>query len=474
MKPNILLIMTDQMRGDCMGIAGHKEVKTPYLDSLALEGHYFPNAYSACPSCIAARAELMTGLSPKNNKRVGYKDGVRWDYETTLASEMKKAGYYTKCVGKMHVHPLRNNLGFDDVLLHDGYLGYYRRPDIPHYEHQTVADDYFHWLKTELGAEADVIDTGIECNSWVARPWIYEEKYHPTNWVVSNSIDFLRKRDRDRPYFLFSSFVRPHPPFDAPSCYFNMYNGKKLTPPAVGDWEKSVSKPHKYDADVAFFDKELEQQALAGYYACITHLDHQIGRLLQAVAEDGDIGNTVIIFVSDHGELLGDHNTYRKIRPYQGSVNVPFIIKLPQSIANECGVSHNELVALRDILPTLVEIGGGDIPENIDGTSLMRVIVGREGTREYIHGEHSGGAIGNHYIVTETDKYVWYSETGEEQYFDLANDRKELHNLINDYTKRDRIDYLRSKLISELKDRPEGYSDGVFLYKGKEQKAVLD
>ncbi len=132
MKPNILFLMTDQMRGDCMGIAGHPDVKTPYLDSLASTGQYFPNAYTACPSCIAARASLMTGLSPEHTGRVGYKDGVSWDYPITLAGELGKAGYDTQCVGKMHVHPLRNRLGFDDVQLHDGYLpitaGRTRRP----------------------------------------------------------------------------------------------------------------------------------------------------------------------------------------------------------------------------------------------------------------------------------------------------------------------------------------------------------
>ena len=162
MKPNILFLMTDQMRGDCMGIAGHPDVKTPYLDSLAVTGDYFPNAYTACPSCIAARASLMTGLDPRHTGRVGYKDGVAWNYPVTLAGELHKAGYYTKCVGKMHVHPLRNNLDFDDVVLHDGNLGFYRRAETPYYENQAVADDYFYWLKSELGADVDVTDTGIE------------------------------------------------------------------------------------------------------------------------------------------------------------------------------------------------------------------------------------------------------------------------------------------------------------------------
>ena len=104
-----------------------------------------------------------------------------WNYTHTLAGELSKAGYYTQCVGKMHVHPLRNNLGFNDIRLHDGYLHAYRRPTTPSYEDQRVADDYYWWLKQQLGVDADPVDTGLDCNSWVVRPWIYEEKYHPTN-----------------------------------------------------------------------------------------------------------------------------------------------------------------------------------------------------------------------------------------------------------------------------------------------------
>ena len=140
-KKNILLLMTDQLRGDCMGCAGHPDVKTPYLDTLASKGVRFENAYSACPSCIPARAALHTGMSQESHKRVGYADGVRWDYPHTLAGELAKAGYYTQCVGKMHVDPLRNYLGFHNVELHDGYLHYYRDPSIAYHENQKVADD---------------------------------------------------------------------------------------------------------------------------------------------------------------------------------------------------------------------------------------------------------------------------------------------------------------------------------------------
>ena len=285
-QPNIILLMTDQLRGDALGYAGHPDVKTPYLDTLASRGVAFDRAYSACPSCIAARAALHTGMEQSHHGRVGYEDSIPWRYEHTLAGELTRAGYYTQCVGKMHVHPLRNYLGFNNVDLHDGYLHAARYGNVPYRESQLVADDYFYWLKKELGADADVTDTGIDCNSWVARPWTHEEKYHPTNWVTDRCLDFLRRRDPDQPFFLMASYLRPHPPFDAPQCYFDLYRDKELRPPFVGTWESDEYLRRDgriFDSRTGPADAELIRQAQIGYYACITHLDHQIGRLIMSL-----------------------------------------------------------------------------------------------------------------------------------------------------------------------------------------------
>lgn len=477
-KPNILLIMADQMRGDCLGTAGHPDVKTPYLDSLAAKGTRFLNAYTACPSCIPARAALHTGLSQRSHKRVGYKDGVDWNYQTTLAGELSKAGYHTQCVGKMHVHPYRSLMGFHNVTIHDGYMYYYRTKGMDFYENQKYADDYFYWLKNEKGISADVTDTGVECNSWVARPWIYEEKYHPTNWATDQSIDFLRKRDPKKPFFLMTSYVRPHPPFDAPSCYFDMYRNKDLRKPALGDWvdeETFKTKGRVYDSDTGPADEELMKEAQIGYYACITHMDHQIGRLIHALMEHDVYDNTVIVFCSDHGELLGDHHTYRKVRPYQGSVNIPFIVSGPEHLIGKNPPVRDDIIELRDVLPSLLDIADHEIPESIEGESFILAMRKNEpGKRNYLHGEHSRGAISNHYIVTKTDKFIWYSQTGEQQYFKLDNDPLELKNLINSDIDKNRIDELRGYLIHELTGREEGYTDGVDLIAGKQPKSVLD
>lgn len=467
-RPNLILLMADQMRGDCLGIAGHPDVKTPYLDSLAAEGVRFPNAYSACPSCIPARAALQTGMSQDHTGRVGYEDLVPWRYGHTLAGELSKAGYYTQCVGKMHVHPLRNNLGFHNVRLHDGYLHAYRAPDTPSYENQCVADDYYWWLKQELGIAADPTDTGLDCNSWVTRPWIYEEKYHPTNWVASECLDFLRRRDRDKPFFLMASFVRPHPPLDAPEYYFGLYRDRDLAPPYRGDWNDEARRErwgHSCHAQSSPSDPDYIRQLRAGYYAAITHMDHQIGRILSALTEQKLMDNTVILFVSDHGEMLGDHLMFQKAKPYQGSIQVPLFLSGPEKYIGKRRVCE-DLTELRDVMPTLLELAGAEIPETVDGVSVLHKV-----EREYLHGEHSLGCDSMHFIVTKTEKYIWYTQTGKELYFDLRKDPHERHNAIGEHPRQAEV--LRNYLIAELQGREEGCSDGKQLFVGKTPRTVL-
>lgn len=470
-RPNIVLIMTDEMRGDCIGAAGHPDVKTPYLDTLLTNGVYFPNAYTACPSCVPARAALHTGLSQRSHGRVGYQDGVDWNYPHTLAGELTKAGYYTQCVGKMHVHPLRSNMGFHNILLHDGYLHYYRGASVPWGENQLWADDYFHWLKGQRGIDCDVTDTGLECNSWVSRPWIYEERLHPTNWVTDQSLDFLRRRDPRMPFFLMTSYVRPHAPYDAPEPYFDLYRDKDLRAPAKGDWDDCEALQREgriFNNTTGPLDPELCRQQQIGYYACITHLDHQIGRIIQKLIEDRLMDNTIIIFTSDHGEMLSDHGLVRKSRGYQGSVHIPLMIYGPRRLVGSPRVCE-DLAELRDILPTAVSLAGGQVPDSIEGVDLLS----GQNHRQYLHGEHSYGEKSSQFIITRDDKYIWYSQSGEERYFRLDTDPFETHNAAADPQWQQRLTELRGLLIEELTGREEGYVQDGRLVVGRKPQSVL-
>lgn len=472
-RPNIILICVDQWRGDCLSIAGHPVVHTPWLDQLAIDGARFNKAYVACPTCIAARASLFTGLTQRSHGRVGYKDGVPWDYPVTIASEFTRHGYQTQAVGKMHVFPERSQVGFQNVILHDGFLHYGRS----HNADWGRVDDYIPWLNQQLGREADYFEHGINCNSNVARPWDKEEYLHPTNWVATQSIQFLRRRDRRKPFFLFLSFHRPHPPYDPPAWAFEQYLHQEMPPVPVGDWAATMAAsghPCRPDTWAGKVDPRIQQRARAGYYGHMTHIDHQINRFLEALPEQ-DAAPTYICFTSDHGELMGDHHLWRKSLPYEGSAHIPMILKGPRDCGITSGGTTNDLVELRDVMPTLLDCAGLPIPPSIEGRSFLPMARGAkaQGWREYLHGEHLAAGGSTHYITDSHHKYIWFSATGQEQLFDLDRDPQELHDASRDAGKEQILAGLRQHLVKELTGREEAFTDGQKLIAGRPVTPVL-
>lgn len=479
-KVNLLLITVDQMRGDCLSAAGHPVVETPNLDRLARDGIRFKNAYSATPSCVPARAAIFTGMSQRSHGRVGYRDQVPWTYPHMLPGELAAAGYHTQCVGKLHVYPTRNLCGFHNVVLHDGYMHYNRDKRCTAVtEHYDQCDDYLHWLRRQAGADQDLTDHGLDCNaSTVARPWHMEEKYHPTNWAVTESIDFLRRRDPSKPFFLWTSFVRPHPPFDPPQVYFDMYKDMEMPAPPVGEWVDEISAESGNKSPETSFGKlkgSRLTRAQAAYYALITHLDDQIGRLMNGLFEHGVLDNTVILFTSDHGEMMGDHHYFRKSLPYEGSAKVPFMLYDPGNRLNlKRGLQVDQVVEMRDIMPTLLEAAGIEIPGSVDGSSILPLCRGGAPEwREYIHGEHSLDELSNHYITDGRMKYIWFSQSGREQLFDLGKDPQELKDLADSPLMKAELVKWRDILIMELDGREEGYSNGKALVAGQKPLSCL-
>ncbi len=472
-RPNVVFIMADQWRGDCLGCAAHPVVETPHLDQLAEKGIRFTQAYSATPSCIAARAALFTGMSQRNHGRVGYQDGVPWTYDRTLAGEVAAAGYHTQAVGKMHVYPARSLMGFHNVVLHDGYL-HFERKAARNYD---MVDDYMPWLRMKAGPDADLILHGMNANSWIARPWQYTEDVHPTTWATTMAIDFLRRRDPRRPFFLFLSYVRPHPPLDPPRVYFDQYIDQEFPPVPMGDWAEQQARMKGVDGamGLGFMGERQLHRARAAYYAQITHIDHQVGRLLEYLIEHEQLSNTMLLFTSDHGELLGDHNLFRKTLPYDGSTRVPLIVTPPPGAECRRGSTVDAVVELRDIMPTILEACGAAIPDTVDGQSLLPLCRGESAEwRTYLHGEHTGAEKSNHWITDSRSKYIWFSQTGREQFFHLQNDPQELQDLIDDRGSQPQIARFRQWLIEELTGREEGFTDGQRLIAGRPVKPMLE
>jgi arylsulfatase A-like enzyme len=466
---NLLLVNVDQWRWDCLGHLGHPCVETPHLDRLAQEGISFRRAYAAVPSCIAARASLMTGLAPRRHGRVGYQDHVAWNYGTTLAGTLAAAGYHTQAVGKMHVHPARTLLGFHNVVLHDGYLHAERRAQ----RNYDLADDYLPWLRRQHGPAADYADTGLGCNGYVVCPWPYEDMLHPTAWVTSQAIDFLRRRDPRRPFFLFVSYHRPHPPLDPPRDYLALYADKPLPPLPQGDWCAGFPPPNRGTDSPCPADPAQVDRARRAYYAQITFIDHQLNRLIHALHEHDVLQDTCILFCADHGDLLYDHGLVAKTLPYQGSAAVPFSVRFPPSWGLRRGLAVDAPVELSDVFPTLCEVAEVPVPPGLDGASLLPFCRGERPAawRDDIHGEHAAGGLSNHWLTDGQRKYVWFSQTGREQLFDLANDPEECHDL--SATQPGLVGEYRQRLVRELEGREEGYVQSGALVPGRPARAVL-
>lgn len=476
--PNILFICVDQWRADCLGFTDHPVVETPHLDRLAVEGFNFTQAYAATPTCVPARVAIHTGLSQRHHGFVGYNDRMDWHYDVTMAGLLAEGGYHTHCVGKMHVQPARNLIGFHSVVLHDGYL----HRDRGKKDDYGLVDDYTPWLKEKLGQyEVDYVDTGVGCNGYVARPWIYHEALHPSTWVTTQGIDFLRRRDPTKPFFLMLSYHRPHPPLDPPATYLDRYLAKDLPDLPMGDWVEHALPIGGHDSPIPREKAQIDY-ARRAYYAQITHIDHQINRMIMALYEAEVLDNTVILFTADHGEMLFDHNLIAKGTPFDGSARLPFILRLPKIERwrnYPLNGTIDRPVELRDLLPTFCELAGVEVPDFIDGCSILPLCRGKsEGWREYIHGEHvlARGVFyrndgSTQWLTDGHEKYIWFTQSGRELLFDLQRDPTELHDLARQ--RPERVRYWREHLITELEGREEGFVQNGELVVGCKQSTTL-
>jgi arylsulfatase len=448
-RPNIVLFMTDQQRGDCLGIEGHSVLQTPYLDQMASGGARFARAYTPCPVCIPARRTLMTGRKPASH-------GVLMNYDTsldgpTLPGELSRSGYQTHLVGKLHLWPHRKLYGFDSADWSDG---------------PCQGGDYKRFLDREGVRMHDAgVAHGADQNGWVARPWHLEERLHFTNWCADCALDFLERRDPTTPFFLKVSFHQPHQPCTPPEVYYRRYMDMDLPEPYVGDWARVFDGPQR-GLPIASWRTALEpavmKQYRAGYFGCINHIDDQIGRVMRHLPR-----NTVMVFLSDHGDMLGDHQWIRKRSAFEPSARVPLLMQFPRNSDSAGGQIRREPVELTDVMPTLLDVAGVETPSTVDGRSLLPLLRGeRCDWRPYVHGECADVPSlnsGQQYLTDGRRKYIWYPGTGAEQYFDIESDPREMVDLAEKGDCESEIAEWRQRLVDELTGRPEGFTDGKSL-----------
>lgn len=453
-RPNVLLITTDQQRWDCLGLNDPAtDLRTPICDQLAASGINFTRAYATCPVCIPARRSLLTGLHPHTHGLRSYRDGLEWDPPFTLPGLLAAAGWQTELIGKLHLHPQRKRYGFQHMVRTESPND---RSDAPL---QSV-NDYTDWLRERGISHPN--NLGLNANSRLARPWDLEERFHHTSWLADRAVDFLVKyRDRSQPFFLHLSFWAPHPPLIPPSAYWDRYYRRHRRQPIESEWTpKFASVPRGIPDDSARgpFDPDELHDAVSGYYGLINHVDDRIRYVLNRLLWYGSPSAKeplLILFTSDHGELLGDHQLWRKSLPYEGSAHVPFFItghNLPLA-RGTC----DELVCLEDVVATVLDVCGVPLPAPLsgplEGKSLAPILRGQTArVRDRLLGECDN----THFIIEGRYKYVWFGRTHEEQLFDLVADPRETRDLSDNTAL---LEPFRHQLAAHLATRPDAGFD---------------
>jgi arylsulfatase A-like enzyme len=447
--------MADQFRPDCLGADGNRAVSTPNLDRLAREGARFRCAYSSMPTCTPARSGLLTGLAPWNHgmlRMVMMADR----YPIEKPRILGEAGYYTTSIGKCHYHPQRNAHGYHQLILDES-----GRAESPEYR-----SDYRGWFFSQaptLNPDA----TAIGWNDYPAKPYALPERLHPTVWTAQTAVNFIEAYNRPQPFFLKVSFARPHSPYDPPERFFKQYADVGLPPARVGKWAAKYAPRNSGRDDIWHGDLGPAQvrRSRQGYYGSVSFVDEQIGRVLESLEKRHILDETLILFITDHGDMTGDHHLWRKSYAYQPSARIPFLMRWPTGLVSGArGQVLPQTVELRDVLPTFLDAAGQSARGELDGRSILPLAAGKtEGWRPFIDLEH--GVCydkSNHWnaLTDGREKYIYHAFDGSEQFFDLERDPHELNDLAADPAAAARLRLWRERMVAHLAPRGEAYVKG--------------
>lgn len=453
MKPNVLLIVADQFRGDCLGCDGNPEIKTPHYDALAARGMRFSNAFTPCPICVPARATMITGKYPHNCTGTKNNCGTIHPGIPKLPELLAENGYRTYSSGKLHYLPYkgpgeeRTLHGFEEAKLAESgrIISKYDKSG------KTAGlEDYFDYLKT-VGWEGYTRAHGIGNNDIHPAASPLPGEHTVDGWVATEAINFLDQHHEtspEQPFFLKASFPKPHAPFDPPRPYDAMYSPRELTAPhkSLDDLPRSPGKlieqkQHGWD----YLSPQAQQVIKSHYYGLISFQDQQVGRLIKHLENIGALENTYIIFVGDHGEQLGDFGYYFKTCMYEGSIRVPFLISGPGIQPN----ASDELVGLEDLTPTIADLLSIPLPAPVDGTSLTQVLHGgNENIRDAYYAYCLESPHQTYMVRTKSHKYIYNELGGTEELYDLKTDPGELSNRIQDPAMQSIHQQLRSAFIT--------------------------
>ncbi|MCZ6634442.1 MAG: sulfatase-like hydrolase/transferase [bacterium] len=448
-RPNILWICTDQQRYDTIGALGNAHVSTPHIDRLVSEGFACTHAYCQCPICTPSRASFLTGMYASAVHVNGNGNATFPNHPPLVTKLLADSGYDCGLIGKLHLTSAHKRI---EERVDDGYR-YWEYSHAPRDDWE-VGHGYADWVREQgesLGELTKSLD-GVP------------EAFHQTTWCAEKTIEFM-KEEREGPWLASVNIYDPHPPFNPPKTYRDMFDPEAMPGPLfqesdleqqkkleMVDFQGKAKHPDELDirspviprspgsgadrGDNDLGSKRDGKTLQAAYYAMIKLIDDQVGRMIAALEETGQRENTLIIFMSDHGETLGDHGLIQKgCRFYEGLVRVPLIFSWPGHV--KAGEKSRALVELRDIAPILVELAGLEVPDYMDHRPLWPMLSGERpphSHRDFVRCEYynaldqSDGTYATMYRNAQY-KLVVYHGHGLGELYDLQADPNEFETL---------------------------------------------
>lgn len=415
-SPNIVVLLADDLRADCLGTAGHPLLNTPHIDQLAAEGVLFKNAFVTTSICCISRACFLTGRYARNHNVADFATPLTPELlAATYPAVLHRAGYYTGCFGKWGIGGQPPHEVFD---VWDAWGG---------------QGEFFH----EVGAE----------------------RVHNSEFLTRRTANFLRDRPPTKPFCLLVYYKSPHEPYQPDPRDAELFRDATLERPATYTDRHFDALPEfirqsegRTRAMKAHATPARYQEFVKQYLRCIAGVDRSVGAIRQLLDELKLADNTIVVFASDNGFLLGEHGLSHKWLMYEESIRIPLIIRDPRLAEASSGRRLDPLVLNIDLAPTLLDLAGAAIPKDTDGRSLKPLLAG-EGVPWrtdffYEHHFHYGGKIPRTEGVRTTDwKYVTYFDVDRpfEELYDLQHDPHEEHNLAGDVAHHERLETLRTR-----------------------------
>jgi len=449
--PNVLFLMSDDLNTALSGF-GHPQCKTPELDKLAQRGMRFENMHCQYPVCGASRASLMSGLYPYTNGTLGNAGTLRGNMPdvVTMSQLFRQNGYRVGRVSKIYhmgipMEIIAGTAIRDDPHSWDEVVNI-KAPE------QNAPGEKTNWSPKNKSSQSF---TGVVAEG--------DDLLHADGMAANHAIDFL-KRHKDKPFFLACGFVRPHVPLVAPVKYFDLYDRDAMKAPVVpeNDLEDvpGIIRNYKRNSTSYGVTPELHKGLLEAYYANISYMDAQVGRVLDALEELGLADNTIIVFTSDHGYLLGQHNKFQKQHLFEEATRVPFIVSIPW-MKNQHGKATTHITELIDLYPTLAKLAGLKAPNSLHGESMVPLLKNpnSDGWKKDV--AFTISRSGGESIRTREWRFTqWGFGADGMELYDLRNDPGEFTNLATKSKYSVQLNKLKKQL--EAKRREAGYSPDKF------------